>query len=221
MFIELIKRDLLLTYRQPTTVLNLLLFFIMVVSLFPLATSPDPKLLQAIAAGVIWVGALLAMMLGLDRLFYDDYRDGTLEQFLLSSRSLFVLVIAKVFTHWLLTGLPLILAAPLLGVILHMSMMNIAILTLSLLLGTPILSLIGSIVAALTVSLRQNGVLLSLLVLPLCVPVLIFAASTVVRANLGLPIMGQLALLGALLFLSLSLAPLATIAALRICDGSN
>jgi heme exporter protein B len=193
-----------------------LLFFILVVSLFPLGIGPSPQLLATIAPGVIWVAALLATLLSMERLFRSDFEDGALEHLLLSPHSLPLLVLAKVSAHWLVTGLPLLLVSPLLGVLLQLPASAIRALPLTLLLGTPALSLIGAIGVALTVSLRRGGVLLTLLVLPLYVPVLIFGTAAVAAAGAGLPTTGQLALLGALLALALTLAPLATAAGLRI-----
>ncbi len=215
-FQALLKRDLLLYYRHRAELLNPLLFFIIVVTLFPLGISPEVRILEIIAPGVIWVAALLAAMLSLDNLFRSDFEDGSLEQMALSPHALPLLVLAKVFAHWLVTGLPLLLLAPLLGVFLFLPQEATPALLLTLLLGTPVLSLIGAIGVALTVGLRRGGMLLSLLVLPLYIPVLIFAANAVNVAAAGFPITGQLYLLGALLSLSLTLAPFATAAALRI-----
>lgn len=212
----LLKRDLTLAYRHRADMANPLLFFVIAVSLFPLSISPESKILQIIAPGIIWVAALLSAMLALDSLFRADFEDGTLEQLLLSAHSLPLLVLAKVFAHWLITGLPLILIAPLLGVLLFLPTQSMLTLVVTLLLGTPILSLVGAIGVALTVGLRRGGVLLSLLILPLYVPVLIFAANAVSVTAKGLPVSGQLFALGALLSLSLTLSPFATAAALRI-----
>lgn len=215
-FFALIKRDLTLSYRHRNELLNPLLFFVIVVTLFPLGTSPEKVLLQTMAPGVIWVAALLAALLSLDSLFKSDYEDGTLEQMVLSPHSNGVLVLAKVISHWLVTGLPIILLAPLLGVFMFLPGEGIITLMLTLLLGTPILSLVGAIGMALTLGLNRGGMLLSLLVLPLYIPVLIFSASAVDASLAGLEIKGQLYFLGALLVLSLTLAPLATATALKI-----
>jgi heme exporter protein B len=215
-FYILLKRDLILAYRHRSELANPLLFFIIVISLFPLGISPESKNLQGIAPGVIWVAALLAAMLSLDSLFRSDFEDGSLEQIALSSHSLPLLVLAKVFAHWLITGLPLILLAPLLSVLLFLPDNAILTLVATLALGTPILSLVGAIGVALTVGLRRGGVLLSLLVLPLYIPVLIFAAGAVNEAARGFEVAGHLYFLGALLSLSLTLSPFATAAALRI-----
>jgi heme exporter protein B len=215
-FYLLLKRDLTLAYRHRSELANPLLFFVIVVSLFPLGISPESKHLQGIAPGVIWVAALLAAMLSLDSLFRSDFEDGTLEQMALSPHFLPLLVLAKVLAHWLITGLPLILLAPLLGVLLFLPEQAMITLIGTLALGTPILSLVGAIGVGLTVGLRRGGVLLSLLVLPLYIPVLIFAAGAVNEASRGFGVAGQLYFLGALLTLSLTLAPFATASALRI-----
>jgi heme exporter protein B len=215
-FYVILKRDLTLAYRRRTEIANPLLFFLIVVTLFPLGMSPESKSLQALAPGIIWVAALLAAMLSLDTLFRSDFEDGTLEQMTLNAHSLPLLVLAKIFAHWLVSGLPLLLIAPLLAVLLFLPTTAMPTLLISLMLGTPILSLVGAIGVALTVGLRRGGILLSLLVLPLYIPVLIFAAHAVNEAAKGFPVTGQLLLLGALLSLSLTLAPLATAAALRI-----
>lgn len=215
-FTLLLKRDLTLAVRHRAEILNPLLFFVLVTSLFPLGIGADPKLLQAVGPGVIWVAALLAALLSLEGIFRSDFEDGTLEQFLLSSHPVSVLVIAKVLAHWLITGLPLLVISPLLGVLLGLPGDAILILLITLALGTPVLSLIGAVGVALTVGLRKGGMILSLLVLPLYVPLLIFAANAVDTAAAGLPVTAHLSLISALLVLSLSLSPLATAAALRI-----
>ena len=218
-FVGVLQRDLKISFRKQSELLNPIFFFILVVSLFPLGVGPSPKILAEIAPGVIWVAALLATLLSMERLFRSDFEDGTLEQLLLSAHSLPMLVLAKVLTHWLMTGLPLLLVSPLLGVLLHLPTDAISVLPLSLLLGTPALSLLGAIGVALTVGLRRGGVLLTLLVLPLYVPVLIFGTSAVSAAGIGLSVSGQLALLGAILVLALTLAPFAIAAGLRISSA--
>ena len=215
-FALLLKRDLTLAMRHRAEMINPLLFFILVTSLFPLGVGANPNLLQAIGPGVIWVAALLAALLSLDGIFRSDFEDGTLEQFLLSSHPVSILVLAKVFAHWLITGLPLLLVSPLLGVLLGLTGDGIRILMLTLLLGTPVLSLLGAVGVALTVGLRRGGMILSLLVLPLYVPLLIFAASAVDTAAAGLPVTAHLLFISALLVLAMSLSPPATAAALRI-----
>ncbi len=212
----LLKRDLVLAMRRRSEFINPILFFVLVCALFPLAIGSDPNLIRKIGPGVIWVAALLASLLTLDSMFRGDFEDGTLEQYVLSAHPVSILVIAKVIAHWLITGLPLILVAPLLGVLLSLPADATGILVLTLLLGTPVLSLIGSVGVALTVGLRRGGVLLSLLVLPLYVPVLIFATDAVNTSVAGIPVTAQLSIIGAMLFLALALAPLATAASLRI-----
>ncbi len=211
-----LKRELLLSYRRKSDLVNPLIFFLMVATLFPLGVSPDPTFLADVAPGVVWVAALLATLLSMDSLFRSDFEDGTLEQILLSPQPLYLVVLAKVLAHWMLTGLPLTILAPLLGVMLFLPGDGMWGLVLSLLLGTPTLSLVGAIGAALTVGLRKGGVLISLLVLPLYIPVLIFGSAAVQGAVTGLPLGGYLAILGAMLSLGLVLAPLAIGAALRI-----
>lgn len=215
-FAAVLRRDLLLAVRDRSDLVNPLLFFVVACTLFALGVSPRAELLATMAPGVIWVAALLATLLSLDRLFRSDFEDGTLEQLLMSRHPTVVLVLAKVAAHWLTTGLPLLALSPLLGLILALPRDAYATLAASLALGTPVLSLVGGIGVALTVGLRRGGALLSLLVLPLYIPVLIFAAGAVGAAALGLPAAGQLYMLGAFLALALTLAPLATAAALRI-----
>jgi len=211
-----LKRDLLLVFRHRNDIINPLAFFLMVAVLFPLGVSPDPTFLSEVASGVIWVAALLACLLSVDGLFRTDYEDGSLEQMMVSSESLLVLVLAKVLTHWLVSGFCLAIISPLLAMMFFLPEQAYPALILSLLLGTPTLSLMGAIGAGLTVGLRKGGVLISLLVLPLYIPVLIFGAGTVQAGAMGLPIQGYLALLGAILVLSLMLAPFAIAAALKI-----
>ena len=216
LFWAVLKRDLMLAYRKKSDLFNPLIFFLMVATLFPLGVSPEPDFLAEVAPGVVWVAALLATLLSMDSLFRSDFEDGTLEQTLLSPQPLFIVVLAKVLAHWMMSGLPLTLLAPLLGVMLFLPAEGMSGLMLSLLIGTPTLSLIGAIGAALTVGLRKGGVLISLLVLPLYIPVLIFGTSAVQAAVTGLPLAGFFALLGAILALGLVMAPLAIAAALRI-----
>ncbi|OOF34910.1 heme exporter protein CcmB [Salinivibrio costicola] len=211
-----IRRELKVAFRQPADSLNPLWFFIIVITLFPLGVGPGPQLLQKIAPGVIWVAALLSALLSLERLFRDDYLDGSLEQMMLMPVPLPVLVIAKVIAHWLLTGLPLLLVSPVLALLLSLDSTSYQAVVLTLLLGTPTLSFVGAIGVALTVGLRKGGVLLSLLILPLYIPVLIFATSAIDMAALGADISGQLAILGAMLVGSITLAPFAIAAALRV-----
>lgn len=215
-FLAALKRDLLLVFRHRNDIINPLAFFLMVAVLFPLGVSPDPTFLSEVAPGVIWVAALLACLLSVDGIFRTDYDDGSLEQMLVSSESLLVLVLAKVLSHWLISGFCLAIISPLVAMMFFLPEQGYPALILSLLLGTPTLSLMGAIGAGLTVGLRKGGVLISLLVLPLYIPVLIFGAGTVHAGAMGLPIQGYLALLGAILVLSLMLAPFAIAAALKI-----
>lgn len=212
----LLRRDLTVALRRSTDVLTPLVFFIIVVSLFPLGLGPEPAVLRTIAPGVIWVAALLATMLSLNRLFANDHADGTLEQMALSPHPLTVLVLTKVAAHWMLTGLPLVLISPLLAVQMNLPESAMSTLILSLLLGTPVLSLLGAVGAALTLGLRGGGVLVSLLVLPLYTPVLIFGAGAVAGVIAGIDIEAHFSLLAAFLVLALTLAPWAAAAALRV-----
>ena len=214
--LTLIRRELLMAFRQRADILNPLWFFLIVITLFPLGIGPEPQLLARIAPGIIWVAALLAAMLSLERLFRDDFADGALEQMMLMPHPLGLLALAKVTAHWLLTGLPLLLISPLIAVLLSLDLNTWLAMAATLALGTPILSLLGSIGVALTVALRKGGVLLSLLILPLYIPVLIFATSAIEAASMGLPYSGQLAILGAMLAGALTMTPLAVSAALRV-----
>jgi heme exporter protein B len=211
-----VRRDLLLALRRKSEVLTTLFFFVIVVSLFPLGIGPEPVLLKKIAPGVLWVAALLSTLLGLPRLFAADHLDGTLEQMALSPSPLALLIAGKILAHWLLCGLPLVLLAPLLGLQFALEGQTLFILSLSLLLGTPLLSLIGAMGAALTLGVRGGGVLLALLVLPLYIPTLIFGAGAVEAQSAGLGVEGHMSLLAALLALAVFFAPWATTAALRI-----
>lgn len=210
------RRDLLLALRRKSEVLTALFFFVIVVSLFPLGIGPEPALLRKIAPGILWVAALLATLLGLPRLFAADHQDGTLEQLALSPAPFGLLVSGKILAHWLVSGLPLVLLAPVLGVQFDLDGGALWVLTLALLLGTPLLSLIGSIGAALTLGVRGGGVLLALLVLPLYIPALIFGAGAVEAHIAGLDIGGHMSLLAAMLVVAVFFAPWATTAALRI-----
>jgi heme exporter protein B len=215
-FFAVVQREVTLSMRQKGEVLTPLFFFVVVASLFPLGIGPEAALLLRMAPGVLWVSALLAAMLSLQRLFATDYADGSLEQMALSSTPLGLLVVAKALSHFLLSGLPLVLMAPVLGLQFGLDSRALGLLMLSLLLGTPTLSLIGSIGAALTLGVRGAGVLLSLLILPLYIPVLIFGAGAVEADAAGLGAGGHLSLLAALLVLSAFFAPMATTAALKI-----
>ena len=214
-FFSLLKRDLKLAFRQGSDSVMVIVFFIVVVILFPLSIGPEQKILARISAGVIWVAALLAAMLSMDRLFAADYEDGSLDLLIISPHPTEILVLAKVLAHWLTTGLPLIVVSPLLGVFLYLQTDGFWVMIMSLLLGTPVLSLIGAIGAALTLGARRSGVLISLLILPLFVPVLIFGVSAVDAALMGLPTRPQLLILGAFLLLATALGPWASAAALR------
>ena len=215
-FAALLRRDLLLAMRRRADVLTTFFFFVMVVSLFPLGVGPEPSTLRTIAPGVIWVAALLASMLALGRLFLADHADGTLEQILLIPAPLALLVLAKVLAHWLVAELPLALMAPLLGLQFDLSSDVLWVLVGSLLLGTPTLSLLGAIGAALTLGVRGAGALLSLLVLPLCIPVLIFGAGAATAVAAGQSAQAQFSLLAGFFLVALVLAPLGAAAALRI-----
>jgi heme exporter protein B len=212
----IVLRDLRLALRRRTDTLAALVFFGLVCSLFPLGVGPQPALLLAMGPGLIWVAALLASMLSLPRLFADDHQDGTLEQLLLGAYPLPLLVLGKVLAHWVASGLLLVALAPLLALQFGLAPPAIGVLVVSLLLGTPVLSLVGAIGAALTVGLRGAALLVSLLVLPLCIPVLIFGAGAVEAQAAGLDVGGHLSLLGAMLVLGLVAAPVVTAAALRI-----
>ena len=215
-FTGILRRDLLLAMRRKAEVLTALFFFVIVSSLFPLGIGPEPSLLRKIGPGVLWVGALLATMLGLQRMFATDHADGTLEQMVLSSAPLPVLVAGKITAHWVVSGLPVVVLAPVLGLQFDLDPESLVVLTVGLLIGTPVLSLLGAIGAALTLGVRGGGALLSLLVLPLYIPTLIFGAGAVQAHLSGQGAGGHLSLLGALLAVSLFFAPWATTAALRI-----
>ena len=214
--LSIIRRDLLMVMRRKSEVLTALFFFVIVSSLFPLGIGPEPSLLRKIAPGVLWVGALLATMLGLQRMFAADHADGTLEQMAISPTPLVLLVMGKIVAHWLVSGLPLVLMAPVLGIQFDLDAGALGVLMLALMLGTPLLSLIGAIGAALTLGVRGGGVLLSLLVLPLYVPALIFGAGAVESHIAGLGAGGHLSLLAAILVMAAFFAPWAATAALRI-----
>lgn len=213
---SVLLRDLQLALRQRADIASALFFFVMVVSLFPLGIGPEPDLLRKLAPGVLWVAALLATLLSLPRLFADDYRDGTLEQLALSPSPLGVLVTGKVLAHWLVSGLPLVVLTPILGIQFDLPPEGLEVLTLAILTGTPALSGIGAIGAALTLGLRGGGILLSLLVLPLYIPVLIFGAGAVEATVSGLGGEAHLSLLAAITLAALGFAPWAAAAALKI-----
>jgi heme exporter protein B len=216
MFGWLVWRDLILAWRRRADVLATVFFFVIVVSLFPLGTGPESETLRTIAPGVVWVAALLASMLSLGRIFGNDYQDGTLEQLLLTPQSTYMIVLGKILAQWLVSEVPLVIIAPLLGLQFGLAQNSLATVVVSLLLGTPVLSLIGSIGAALTLGLRAANVLVALLVLPLYIPVLIFGTGAVQASVNGTSPQPYLLLLGATLVLALVFAPVATSAALRI-----
>ncbi len=215
-FFILLRRDLILSFRQPADIINPVLFFILVIILFPFAVGSDNKLLMEISTGIVWVSALLASMLSLDHIFKGDYDDGTLEEMILSAHPTSILVLAKVFAHWIMTALPVIIISPVLASMLGMPATGILILISTLLLGTPVLSLVGAIGVGLTVGLKGGGVILSLLILPLYIPVLIFASGAVSNAIAGLEVSGQIYMLSAFSVLALFLAPIAIAASLKI-----
>lgn len=212
----ILKRDLALAYRQRAELMQPMMFFALVISLFPLGVGPEPKTLQLIGPGVIWVAAILSSLLGLERLFRDDFQDGSLEQLMLSNTSLPAAALVKVLAHWLTSILPLIILSPLLALFLHLSEPMYWALLKTLLLGTPLLSLIGAIAVGLTVGLNRGGVLLALLLLPVFIPLLIFATSAVESASMQLQYTAQLAIIGAMFLFSLALAPFAIAYALRV-----
>jgi heme exporter protein B len=214
-FLCLVGRDIRLSLRQGSDALVAVMFFVLCVVLFPFGVGPEPNMLARISAGVIWVAALLASLLSIERLFQADYEDGSLELLALGTLPLEAVVLAKTLAHWLVTGLPLIAASPLLALLMNMPADGFGVLALALLAGTPTLSLIGAVGAALTLGARRGGVLLSLLVLPLYVPVLIFGAGAVEASVAGVPAEAHLLLLGGLLAGALPLAPWAAAAALR------
>jgi heme exporter protein B len=215
-FLVVMRRDLTVAYRRRSEAVLPVLFFVLVVTLLPLGIGPEPRLLATLAPGAIWVAALLATLLSLDGIFKPDFEDGTLEQLMLAAQPLALLVSAKVTAHWLITGLPLTISAPILALLMGLPADALDTLLLCLLLGTPVLSLIGAIGVALTVGLRRGGMLVSLLVLPLYVPVLIFGAGAVDAAAMGSPVAAQVSILAALLALAATLAPLAAAGALRV-----
>jgi len=214
-FMSILKRDLHLAMRQGMDNMMVVMFFVLAVVLFPFGVGPEPNILARIAAGVIWVAALLASMLSLERLFQTDFEDGSLELLSLTPIALEVVVLAKITAHWLTTGLPLIVAAPVLAVLLNMSTEGFPILIVALILGTPSLSLIGAVGAALILGSRRGGVLLALLILPLYIPVLIFGVSAVDAVIGGFEAKAQLLILGAFLMAALPLCPWAAAAGLR------
>lgn len=213
---QIFWRDLRLAFRHLADIINPLWFFLIIITLFPLSIGPEPQLLHQIAPGIVWVAALLSSLLAMDRLFRDDWQDGSLQQMLLMPVPLSLVVLAKVAAHWVVSGLPLLIISPLFATLFGLSLAEWRTLACTLLLGTPTLSFIAAIGVGLTVGLRRNSVLLSLLVLPLTIPLLIFATAAVGAAQMRLPVDGYLAILGAFLAASATLSPFATAAALRI-----
>jgi len=209
-------RDIKVAWRRRSDIASVFFFFIIAASLFPLGLGADPKLLHAIAPSVLWVCALLSCMLSLPRIFAADYTDGTLEQLIIANQPTLLIVLMKTLAHWVLSGLPLVLVAPLIGLQFDLNVNELQVLALSLLIGTPTLSLIGSIGAALTLGVRGGGVLIALLILPLYIPTLVFGAGAVNAVSTGMSASGGLSLLGAMLALSLVFAPLAASVALKI-----
>ncbi|MGH8119178.1 MAG: heme exporter protein CcmB [Gammaproteobacteria bacterium] len=218
-FLAMLRRDLLIGLRHQSELFNPLVFFFIVVTMFVLAMGPYEVTLRLVAPAVIWVAALLASTLSLDMMFHSDLEDGSLEQYLLSPHPLIIIIIAKIVAHWLLTAAPLIAAALFLALMIYLPQSALVPLLLTLLLGTPVLSLVGAVLTALTVGLRGSGILLTLLILPLYVPVLIFSVATVDNAVKGLAVTGELYFLGAMLVLAVTLAPFATAASLRVRFG--
>jgi heme exporter protein B len=215
-FAAIYLRDLKLAARRRIEALLPVAFFVVAASLVPLGVGPEPQVLRQIAPGVVWVCALLAAMLSVNQLYAGDYADGSLEQMVLSGESAVVVAAAKAAAHWTISGLPLVVAAPLFGLLFGMTGESLGVLTASLLLGTPVLSLLGGVGAALTLGLRSAGMLIVLLVLPLSIPALIFGAGAVGAVESGLSPAGNFSLLGALLIMCMLLAPLAAAAALKI-----
>ncbi|MED5526658.1 heme exporter protein CcmB [Gallaecimonas pentaromativorans] len=216
LFISLIRRDLAIAFRRKADVLNPLIFYLLVITLFPLGLGPEPQLMARLAPGIIWVSVLLSALLSFERLFKDDLADGSLQQMMLMSLPLPLVALAKVIAHWLLTALPLVLLSPLAALLLNLDGAGWLALVLTLLAGSPALSLVGAVGVALTVGLKRGGILLSLLVLPLYIPVLIFATGSLEAAALGLSYSGQLALLAAFSLGALTLCPFAIASALKI-----
>lgn len=210
------KRDIALAYRQRAELMQPLMFFVMVITLFPLAIGPSPEILQRVSGAVIWVAAILSLLLGMERMFRDDFNDGTLEQYMLMSTPLYLIVLVKVLTHWLITIFPLLLLSPLLALFLNMSVAMYKALLATLLLGTPVISLIGAIGVALTVGLQRSGVLVALLLIPLFIPLLIFATSAIDSASLQLPYAFQLGIMLALGLFALAAAPAAISYSLKV-----
>ena len=215
-FVQTMARDLKMALRNPSSFLNPLMFFVISISLFPIAISPEAQTLSSIAPGIIWVITMLSVLLSLNSLFHYDYDSGVLEQMVISHHSLPLILLAKTLAHWMLSGLPIIILSPFLGMALFINTEGIYILVLTLIIATPCLSLIGSIGASLVVGIKNSGMLLSLLILPLFIPILIFATSAVSQSQSNLPIDGQLYFLGFILILSLLITPFLSALSLKI-----
>ena len=215
-FVQTMTRDLKMALRNPSSFLNPLMFFVISISLFPIAISPEAQTLSSIAPGIIWVITMLSVLLSLNSLFHYDYDSGVLEQMVISHHSLPLILLAKTLAHWMLSGLPIIILSPFLGMALFINTEGIYILVLTLIIATPCLSLIGSIGASLVVGIKNSGMLLSLLILPLYIPILIFATSAVSQSQSNLPIDGQLYFLGFILILSLLVTPFLSALSLKI-----
>ncbi len=215
-FIQTMSRDLKMAFRNPSSFLNPLMFFVISISLFPIAISPEAQTLSSMAPGIIWVITMLSVLLSLNSLFHYDYDNGVLEQMVISHHSLPLILLAKTLAHWTLSGLPIIILSPFLGMALFINSEGIYILVLTLIIATPCLSLIGSIGASLVVGIKNSGMLLSLLILPLYIPILIFATSAVSQSQSNLPIDGQLYFLGFILILSLLITPFLSAISLKI-----
>jgi heme exporter protein B len=212
-------KDVALAYRQRAELMQPLMFFVLVITLFPLAIGPSPETLQGIGGGVIWVAAILSLLLGMERMFRDDFADGSLEQYMLSSTPLYMFVVVKVLTHWLMHIVPLFLISPLLALFLNLTFDMYVALMFTLLLGTPLISFIGGIGVALTLGLHRGGVLLALLLIPIFIPLLIFATSAIESASMLLPYYSQLAFIAALLLLSVALSPMAIAYSLKVSQN--
>jgi heme exporter protein B len=217
--LAVVKRDFALAYRQRAELMQPIMFFLMVVTLFPLAIGPNPQTLQLVSGAVVWVAAILSLLMGLERLFRDDYMDGSLEQLILSPTPLYMIVLVKVIAHWLVNIFPLLVISPLLALFLNMTHTMYFTLILTLLLGTPIISLVGAIGVALTVGLQRSGVLVALLLIPLFIPLLIFATSAIESASMNLPISFQLGIMASLLLFSLAIAPMVIAYSLRVSQN--
>lgn len=213
------KRDLTLAFRQKAELLQPLMFLVLVVSLFPIGVGPAPEILQVIGPGVIWVAAILSSLLGMERLFRDDFNDGSLEQLMLSGLNLNLVVAVKITVHWLVSAVPLLLLSPLLSMFLHMTVDMYIALLMTLLLGTPLISMIGAIAVGLTVGVSRGGVLLALLLIPIFIPLLIFATSAVDSAALQLPYFSQLAIIAAMLLLAVAFSPFAIAYSLKVSQN--